>query len=194
MWHPLRSFLNVVSEFVSSTKEARLLIHFFGVNLNDLSLPSSIEKLVADEFPLLSTHIQVHKKMSNDLLLMELAQQNVLLLFNDYSLLGTKIFDYIGLKRNILFCYANDPESAELKRKYYLMEETEGISGQLQQELLLKTNAGYIIQDAAHLLKKLKELYEEFKRRGYIENKTIHAEDYSRLHQIKKLAEVINAL
>jgi hypothetical protein len=194
MWHPLRSFLNVVSEFISSHKEARLNIHFFGVNLQDMTLPSSLEKLIANEFPVLSKHILVHKKMSNDLLLKELAQQNVLLLFNDYSILGTKIFDYIGLKRNVLFCYANDTESAELKRKYYLMEETVGISGQLQQELLLKTNAGYIIQDAAHLLKKLKELYEEFEQKGYIENKTIHGEDYSRLHQINKLAEIINDL
>jgi hypothetical protein len=193
-WHPLRSFLSVVSKFVSGQKDVHFIVNFFGINLNNPSLAASLEELVANEFPGLSKYIQVHKKMSNDTLLVELAKQNILLLFNDYSILGTKIFDYIALKRNILFCYANDPESAELKRKFYLMEEIEGVSGQLQEELLLKTNSGYIIQDAAQLLKKLMELYEEFEQKGYIENKTIHAEEYSRLNQIKQLAEIINAL
>ena len=47
-------------------------------------------------------------------LLEKLAVNNIFLLFNYYSYMGTKIYDYLGLKRLILLCYDNDEnQSAE---------------------------------------------------------------------------------
>lgn len=193
-WHPLRSFLKVANQFISTKKNASFTINFFGITLHNQSITTTLEELIANEFPSLSPYIQVHKKLPNDILLMELARQNLLLLFNDYSILGTKIFDYIGLKRTVLLCYANDKESLKLKDKYYQLEEIEGISNCLQEELLLKANAGFVIQDANQLLEKLIELYSEFEQNGYINNKTTDIENYSRTIQTKKLAEIIHSL
>ena len=73
--------------------------------------------MLVDEFPDLSNFVVIYPKTHNNLLLQELAKNNVVLLFNDYSILGTKIFDYIGIKRTILLCYANDDEANKLKKK-----------------------------------------------------------------------------
>ena len=61
--------------------------------------------------------------MENLKLAKELAKQNVCLLFNDYSILGTKIFDYLAVRRKIIFCYDDDKAAAELKDKYFVWKK-----------------------------------------------------------------------
>ena len=129
--------------------------------------------------------------MPNNLLLIELSKQNIMLLFNQYSYMGTKIFDYIALKRTILFCYSNDDDALKLKDKYYDIKEISDSSGNLQEELIRQTDSGYIIQDSNHLQKTLSELYQEFIQNGFIKCNTINGDKYSRKHQVKELAEII---
>ena len=70
-------------------------------------------------FPQANAITTIHPRMKNDELLNHIAASNLFLLFNHYSLLGTKIHDYIALKRNILFCYSGDSEDQSMKNQFY---------------------------------------------------------------------------
>jgi hypothetical protein len=129
--------------------------------------------------------------MQNKELLEKLASDNVMLLFNYYSYMGTKIFDYLGIRRKIIMCYSNDPEANILKQKYYSIDESGSDSKQLQAELIDETNAGIIVKDATHLKEVIKELYSEFKENGCIACDSKGIEKYSRKIQVERLAEII---
>jgi hypothetical protein len=191
---PLRSFLAVFSELVNTEKSINIKLNFYGVNLHGVTFNGSLDEIISNDFPELINYVHVHRKMSNQLLLKELAQQNVMLLFNYYSSMGTKIYDYIGLNRVILFCYSNDKETNLLKEKYYQLEEIDGISKKLQEELIIETNSGYVVKDANHLKETLRLLYNEFTAKGFIKCNTINAEKYSRKHQVKELANIIKKI
>jgi hypothetical protein len=193
-WQPLRSFLSVMSKFIKSNKEIKIRINFYGINLYGVTFNGGLDEIIKSEYPDLSKYIQIHKKISNGQLLEELAKQNVMLLFNYYSYMGTKIFDYIGLERIILFCYTDDIEANKLKAKYYDIDDVDNISSHLQEDLIKATNSGYLIKDSSQLLDKLEELYIEFTQTGIIKCNTINSEMYSRKHQVEQLASLIKAI
>jgi glycosyltransferase involved in cell wall biosynthesis len=193
-WHPIRSFLSVFSSFIKTHPDSKIKIYFYGINFYCEDKYSNFNEFILAEFPHLKDHMEIYKKMSNEDLLKELAKQNVMLLFNDYSLLGTKIFDYLGIGRTILFCYANDPEANLLKKKHHVVKEEDEANNKLQEELINKTTAGYIIQDAKHLYKTLELLYDEFQKNGSIKCTTVNIENYSRKHRVKELAEIIEII
>lgn len=193
-WHPLRSFLSVMSKFIKSNKEIKIRINFYGINLYGVTFNGDLNEIIKSEYPDLSNYIQIHKKISNGQILEELAKQNVMLLFNYYSYMGTKIFDYIGLKRSILFCYTDDIEANKLKSKYYDIDDVDNISSHLQEDLIKATNSGYLIKDSSQLLDKLEELYIEFTQTGIIKCNTINSEMYSRKYQVEKLAAIIKSM
>ncbi len=188
-WHPIISFLSVLSKFIDENKEVKLSINFYGINN-----ANSIIETVREKFPDLIDIINVFPRIPNDKLLTEIAPCNLMLLFNDYSIIGTKIYDYIGLKRAILLCYANDYEAFKLKEKYYTVDEVENLSQHLQEDLINETNGGYIAQDAAHLKVLLSQLYEEFVQTGEIKCHTQNVEKYSRRAQTEELAKIIKQL
>jgi len=138
--------------------------------------------------------VLIHPKLPNASLLKELAHQNVMLLFNDYSILGTKIFDYIGIKRNILFCFENDAESELLRSEYFTLKESKSLNQKLQIEAIYETNSGYIICDGEQLLEKLKELNIEFKQYRSIKSDSMNTAMYSRMEQVKQLASLIKTI
>lgn len=187
-WHPIRSFMSVISKFIELKGPVRVQLNLYGINMIDEI------KEILNSYPNLKAHVNIFPKMPNDLMLKELAKNNLLLLLNNYSYMGTKIYDYIGVKRKIILCYENDQEAKNLKTKYFDMKETFGISNNLQEEIIKKTNSGYVIQDSKHLMKVLEDLYSEFIKQGFIECNTINAEDYSRKEQVKKLAEIIKRI
>jgi hypothetical protein len=193
-WHPLRSFLSVVSKFIEINKSIKIRINFYGINLYGVTFKGDLNEIIKSEYPELFNYVQIHKKIPNSQLLEELAKQNVMLLFNYYSYMGTKIFDYIALKRTILFCYTDDIEANKLKEKYYDIEEIENISSHLQEDLINTTNSGYLIKDSLQLLNKLDELYNEFAITGMIKCQTVNSEFYSRKHQVEQLASLIKTI
>lgn len=185
-WHPWRNVLTVISEFLNENKSSPIVVNFIGANiLQEI-------KSVFGQNPNLKHTIQLIPRLNNNQLIEYLAKSNLLLLFNDYSILGTKIYDYLAVKRNILFCYSDDKEANELKQKYYPLKVYPDLSEKLQEELIETTNSGYIIKDSQHLKKKLKELYNEFNKKGYIPNYTCNHEIYSRKNSVKSLAKTID--
>ena len=114
-----------------------------------------------------------------------------MLLFNYYYFTGTKIYDYIGIKRKILFCYSDDKESLSLKEKYYPIKDISGFSSHQQEEIINFTNSGIIVKDKSHLPQVLFELYDEFLKNGTIACNSINTEKYSRKEGARQLAEIV---
>ena len=106
----------------------------------------------------------------------------------------TSIYDYIGIRRLILFCYSNDEEANTLKEKYYPTNEIKGLSTHLQEDLIAETHSGIIVKDKDELEKVLPEIYDEFINMGNIECESIGIEKYSRKGQTEQLAEIIKMI
>lgn len=188
-WHPWKSFLEQFNLFLQSNPGVKMQLNFHGTNI-----PNEVKKKVETLSKLTQKSIKIFPKTQNQELIKKLSNNNTMLLFNDYSIVGTKIYDYIGLKRKIILCYANDPKAFALKDKYYSIEEMEGVSQQLQADLLQKTNAGVIVEDESHLQEVFKELVAEFKEKGRIDCNSVGSENYSRKIQVEKLAEIIKSI
>lgn len=184
-WHPYKSVISTFAEFVKKNDYApKIELNFFGINrhkeIEQLALENSIEN-----------NVHVYPRMDNASLLQNLSRHNVMLLFNDYSIMGTKIYDYLGLKRLILFCYSNDAEALALKDKYYPVGEVDGVSTHLQEDLINETHSGIVVKDKNHLSKVLSDLYSEFTQTGSIACHSINTSNYSRREGAHQLAEII---
>jgi hypothetical protein len=184
-WHPVSSFLSIIEKFVKE-QDDKIIINFYGVN----SLVD-IKKMIKDKYPLLQNNVNIYPKMENKKVNQKMAENNVILLFNYYSILGTKIYDYLAIKRLILLCYNNDKEAGILKEKYFNLEDIEGQSTCLQAELIKETNSGIVVEDSEHLYEILKELSKKLKEKGKIDCLSSNIENHSRRQQAKKLVEVI---
>ena len=185
-WHPVESFLRVANEFVTEHPEAKIRFKFYGTNLTD-----ELNRMLSEQFPNLKAHVLITPKMQNQELLEKLASDHVMLLFNYYSYMGTKIFDYLGIRRKMILCYENDPEAHSLKQKYYHVDESGSESKQLQADLIKQTNSGIIVKDSQHLRQVLHDLYVEFQATGQIACDSYGVEQYSRKIQVERLAEII---
>lgn len=186
-WHPYKSVISTFAEFVKKNDYApKIELNFFGINrhkeIEQFALENSIEN-----------NVRVYPRMDNASLLQNLSRHNVMLLFNDYSIMGTKIYDYIGLKRLILFCYSNDAEALALKDKYYPVGEVEGVSTHLQEDLINETHSGIVVKDKNHLSKVLSDLYDEFSQTGSIACHSINTSNYSRREGAHQLAEIVKS-
>ena len=188
-WHPIHSFLRVCNELTANKQIPSIRLQFYGLNK-----PTEIKQIIQKEFPALSSHVSIFPKTENEILVKKLAVANAFLLFNDYSILGTKIFTYIGIKRKIILCYSDDPETILLKEKHYSLHEFDSESKQLQSDLLLETNAGIVAKDHGHLREILLELYQEFIAKGNITCASHGIEKYSRKMQVERLAEIVKSL
>jgi hypothetical protein len=185
-WHPIKSVLSVFNQLLSNGDISEININFYGLNF-----PEEIKKMIENDFPKLISSVFIFPKMENDLLVMELAKANVFLLFNDYSILGTKIFTYLGLKRKILLCYSNDKSAKKLKDKHYNLTEFTSESKELQANLIRETKSGIVVEDDNQLKIEIIKLQKEFDAKGYISCDSEGIEKYSRKKQAEKLAEFI---
>lgn len=188
-WHPIDSFLRIADKFLSQVPNAKIIFKFYGTNI-----PNQLNQMIDVSYPNLKKHIVISPKIQNDALLEKLASDNVMLLFNDYSIMGTKIFDYLGIRRKMILCFADDKEAKILKQKYYSIEESEHSSNQLQADLITETNSGIIVKDSDHLLSVLEELYTEFQSTSQIACDSHGVEQYSRKIQVERLAELIKGI
>lgn len=186
-WHPIESFLRVCNDFAGSFQQTpRFEINFYGINIEN-----KIRNLIETEFQNLESVVKIYPKMPNEKLLKKLAENNVFLLFNYYSYMGTKIYDYLGLKRRIILCYGDDKEAGGLKEKFYNMDEPGLDNEHLQEQAIEETNSGVVVKDANHLRSVLNELYSEFETGGFIACNSVNIEKFSRKIQVGNLVKVI---
>jgi len=188
-WNPIESFLEKLSHFVEEFGENSIRFNLYGINIQ-----KEIEVLISKRFQNLSSVIGIYPKTPYSQLIEKLSKSDVLLLFNYYSSMGTKIFDYVGLNKKILFCYSDDLKAKKLKEEFYLTEEDSDVNQKLQEELINFTNSGMVIKNEDDLHQTLKKIYFEHKANGFIKNETINSELYSRKSQIKKISNLIQEM
>jgi hypothetical protein len=186
-YHPIEPFLAVVNQFITEKENYLLKIKFFGVNCSD-----RIQQLLHEKFPALKQSVEIIPKIPYKDVMAELSVCNILLLFNYYNIIGTKIFDYIALKRHILLCFENDTEATMLKNKHYpVSNKNEQFEQNAQANLITQTQAGTVAQNQQHLFSILTEKHNEFATRKKIACNTQNAEQLSRRKQTEKLAEYL---
>jgi glycosyltransferase involved in cell wall biosynthesis len=180
-WHPIRHFLETFKIFLNEMGREKVELHFIGTNINE-----ELRSWCLSEDLDIEDAIVISPRMANDKILNQLSSFNVMLLFNYYEFTGTKIYDYIGLNRKILFCFTDDPVSNELKRKYYFS----GLKSDFkpQQRIIEEHDAGILVKDGEELLNTLHALAEEFEKNGEITSNTKNIEFFSRKYQTKLLA------
>jgi hypothetical protein len=188
-WHPIRSFLHTLCRYVVQFPDAKIKLNFYGINNS-----SEIALLISNDYPLLKNYVSITSKLANNLLLEALAKNNVMLLFNYYAYTGTKIYDYIGIRRKIIMCFSNDEEAKVLKRKYYNIESNSDADECLQERIILDSQSGVVLENTDSLFDELVNLQTEFEINRKIECNSINVENYSRKIQVKKLAEIIKSL
>ena len=186
LWHPLNRLLESFSNFIKENPQSQILIKFYGINDREF-----IEEKSKKLFPELLDKLIFLPKIPNGDLLQKVSKDNVLLLFNYYQFTGTKIYDYLGLKRRILLCFENDREANKLKEQYYFKTIETDICPQI--DIINESNSGVIVKDAAHLKEVLKELYKEFEEKGFIACDSIGVAKYSRKIQVEKLGTLIKS-
>jgi len=187
-WHPLESFLTVCERVVRQSGR-ELELRFVGV-----SGRSAVESLLASQCPLLARHARLFDRLPNDQAAIELSRANVFLIFNDYATVGTKIYDYLALKRKILLCYSADREALRLKERYYNLQASPVGDDRPMERLIEDTSAGTVTRDQAHLEELLQELLDEFATSGKIACPSMGIERFSRREQAGRLAEILGEL
>lgn len=184
-WHPLTLFCKAFFDFITQNPNFPIRLQLIGISKMDY-----YKEQILTAHQNLTKNISFIPRMSNAQLFQELAKSNALLLFNDYSIIGTKIFDYIAVKRKILFCFTNDSESLQLK-KHFKSDESESTSFHPQQDMMLQLKAGIVVENSSDLLKHLNDLKTEFQQHKKISCSTSETSNYSRIKQVEKLAVLL---
>lgn len=185
-WHPVENFLNVCNKIIQENSGFKIELHFYAVNKE-----SEIKELLTASYPLIKGFAYFHSKMNNLDFAKSVAKHNVCLLFNSYSILGTKIFDFLAVKRKIILCYENDKESEKLKKEFFTIDELETESKRLQADLITATNSGIVIKDSEHLEKVILNLAKELEENGFVSCESVNVDKYSRTNQVERLADIV---
>ncbi len=146
---------------------------------------------MASRFPTLAPFATFHGRMPNAEMARVLARANAFVMFNNYAYPGTKIFDYLALRRRVLLCYSDDPEALELKARHYNLDDADARDSRVLETLLEETGAGTVVRDAAHLREVLADLYDEFLQNGEVACHSHGIERFSRRTQAGRMAEVV---
>jgi hypothetical protein len=125
---------------------------------------------------LLSDKLHFHDAIPNHEYQVALRSHHVLLLFNDYTILGTKIFDYLAAKRRIWLCFSKINEGEEKN---------------VQADIIHQTNAGLSITNKMHLIREIENVWDEFINHGNIRCESTNTEQFSRRIQVERLANHI---
>lgn len=186
-WHPLISVLSSLNK-LAENPSVKFCLQITGTNKNN-----EIKRLAETRFTHLKDKIQIYGKTPNRELMARLAKANALLLFNDYILAGTKIFDYLSLQRQIVLCYRSDMFGDSFTRPY-ADRITPGQFPNLQENIISETQSGVIARDPEHFESIITQCIEQHKIHGEIKISSKNTEIYSRQHQTQKLATIIHKI
>ena len=185
-YNPLESFLEVCEAFVREREAPCFELLFVG-----LGDQAAVEEILASRFPLLARFATFYGRLPNNEAVHVLSHANAFVLFNNYAFPGTKIFDYLALRRRVLLCYSADPEALELKARHFIIDDSELGEPRIMESLLDETGAGTVVRDAAHLREVLADLYDEFLQDGRVACDSHGIGRFSRHRQAGRMAEVV---
>jgi len=150
--------------------------------------------MVASRYPALVPFVTFFRQAPNVDTIELLATANAFLLFNEGAHVGTKIYDYLALRRRILFCFSDDSDTRKGQRKFYKLDETGLMNRRIQEEMIKRTESGVIIRDKEHLAAILSELYREFQETSRISCNSVGIEAFSRVSHAQKMAEIVRGV
>lgn len=188
-WHPWQSVVKTFSRFLEQKNDVAMQLNFYGVNCVE-----EVKQFILHLPPKTQASIAIYPRMENAKLLEKMAQENVMILFNYYHFDGTKIYDYLAVRRQILLCYSNDPKALKLKQNFLDTDDNKHFTQRPQIEVLHKTNGGIIVENEEHLVHVLGDLYQEFILTGKIACHSKNVEQYSRKVQTQHLASLIQSI
>lgn len=188
-WHPLENVLVALNTYVSENTSALVEINLIGTNKE-----AELRNFISKNCHALEKVSKIQNRMSNQRLAEELMRSHLLLLFNDYAVIGTKIYNYLAAHRPILFCYTESMEAEELRKANFAYERSEFDEVSLQKELIEKTNSGDIVKNGDHLIELLSKYQEELSETGQVVCHSNSIEEYSRINQIKTFANFLDTL
>ncbi len=184
----LESVLAACSEFLRRARDARFELRFVGIDRQD-----EVEMMVGSRYPALVPVVTFFRKAPNAQVVETLATANAFLLFNSCAYVGTKIYDYLGLRRRILLCFADDTQTRGARGVHYLNEG--GMRRRrVQEDMIRATRSGVIIRDKEHLVDTLSDMYREFLEKRRIACNSVGTEAYSREAHARSMAEVIRGV
>ena len=189
-WDPIKSFF-AACERVIRADGRELELQFFLVNARE-----EVGALLAAEFPALASRARVLDRIPNHQVAVELSKSNALLVFNTYSFVGTKVYDYLALNRRILLCYSQDSDALRLKDSHYTYSVPAGdldLSRPLER-LIEEAGSGIVVKDAAHLDGVLRDMLDEFDRKGSIACTASGTGRFSRRTQAGRMALILEEL
>lgn len=181
-WHPIESFLETCNK-ASKDFKLNIELNFYGINKEE-----EIKLIMKKKLMNRKLKINFFQKALNHQVAKNIAINNLFLLFNDYHFLGTKIFDYLALRRNIILCF--DRENKEYKNDEFSISSP----NDLQKKMIRKTRSGVTIKDEVELLKVLYTFSNELKEKGHISCNTVNANQYSRYNTTKELASLLKTI
>ena len=184
-WDPIRSVLAVCDRCVRDRGPV------FELRLVLLNAIAEVAAMLSAEFPALAPCVQIVDRMPNNQAAIELARANALLLFNPYSFTGTRIYDYLAVRRRVLLCYSQDDEALRLKEQAFHVAAKAVDGNRPLERLVEEARAGVVVRDARHLEVVLEDLLDEFDRTGAIVCEVSDATRFSRRTQARVLAEVL---
>jgi len=187
-WHPVRSFLEVCDRLVRE-RGCALSLKFVGINAR-----TEVEGMLASEFPGLAPHVTILDRLPNGQAAAEMSAANALLLFNDYATVGSKVYEYLALRRKVLLCFSNDPEALRLKERCYNLPHGAFETHRPIERLIEEARAGVVIRDAHHLDAVLRGLLDEFQKNRRIAWDGASAEAFSRRAQAQRMAAILREM
>ncbi|MHB1193088.1 MAG: glycosyltransferase [Longimicrobiales bacterium] len=188
-WHPIESVFSTLDDFVTSHPTPPFSLRMIGVSRRE-----EIEHFLRAQFPALAEATTFTGRLPNADMGREMAQANAFLLFNMYAYPGTKIYDYLALRRRILLCYSDDPEAMRLKREHYNIDPTPGTDERMLEKIIEATGSGVVVRDATHLSEVLADLQRELVEAGSVSCPSHDIEQYSRRTHAGRLADVLREL
>jgi glycosyltransferase involved in cell wall biosynthesis len=187
--HPLESVLSACNQFVVRSHDALFELRFVGINRQE-----EVETMVRSRYPALISVVTFFRKASNTEIIETLATANAFLLFNNFAYPGTKIYDYLALKRRILLCFSDGNLSRKLQREFYDRNEAGMMNRRVQEDMIRATQSGVIIRDREHLVDTLSVLYREFLEKKRIACNSVGTEAYSRESHARTMAEIMRGV
>lgn len=188
-WHPLDLVLQTCEQLRIAHPEIDIHFHFYGVN-SQVDLRERLNQIYPSGAHLCS----IFPKLENLELANNLKAHHLFLLFNDYAFCGTKIFDYLALRRPILFCFSDDEQATILKKTHFLVDYPESADTKPQIQIIQETNAGHVVSDSKELYQLLLQMHHELTATGELKLNASGIEAYARFEQTKILSSILDTL
>ena len=188
-WHPVESVLRELEDFATRHIDPPIGLHLIGVGGRH-----GILDLLRRDYPVLAGNSTITHRLPNHEFTRELAKANAFLLFNNYAAPGTRIYEYLALRRRILLCYSEDPDALLLKKRHYFMDPLPGSDEHMLEGMVTRSHAGVVVAGPDHLRRVLLDMYAEFKSTHRVSCDSRDTTLYSRQAHAASLARILRGL